>query len=136
MYVLEKEQLLEFSYLGRNARGQEVSSVRRQGLKEQRENRENNEYVAINIYTDQPEQGNGTEHRARLLTHSDEKARDSKYVWKERKKIPTQKQTHKSHFDRIHPGLLSGPSGGHGVFLRICQLNRPKPPTATFNQLL
>lgn len=55
-----------------------------QGPKGERENRGNNEYVAVNIHSDQQEQGNDKEHRE--LTHTHEKARDSKTsqsVWKE-----------------------------------------------------
>lgn len=49
------------SYLGRNARCQEIRSVRREGLRNT-ENRGNNEYVAVNIHCEQHGRGNDKEH--------------------------------------------------------------------------
>lgn len=60
---LVKYAILNCSYLGRNACRQEVGSVRCESLGE---NRDNNEYVAVNIHCEQQEPGNDKEHKELL----------------------------------------------------------------------
>lgn len=60
---LVKNTILNCSYLGRNACRQDVGSVRCESLGE---NRDNNEYVAVNIHCEQQEPGNGKDHKELL----------------------------------------------------------------------